>query len=66
MLILNSMDLEEIKCPLCGKFYDEENHLPQLLPDCGHSFCSQCISASFQLLGDSEEEKEAFLCPEDQ
>lgn len=33
------MDLDEIKCTLCGLFYDEQSRVPILLPDCGHSFC---------------------------
>jgi len=23
--------------------YDEQDHCPMLLPDCGHSYCVSCI-----------------------
>lgn len=37
------MEIEEIKCPLCAEFYDENEKVPLLLPECGHSFCLKCI-----------------------
>ena len=37
------MDLEEIQCPLCKEQFSEKNRVPLLLPDCGHSYCEQCI-----------------------
>jgi RING-type zinc-finger len=50
ILILLLMDIEEIKCPLCSHQYNEQTHLPILLPDCGHSFCHACIQDCFKLL----------------
>ena len=44
------MDIEEIKCALCGQVYNESDRLPILLPDCGHSFCLGCIQDCFELL----------------
>ena len=44
------MDIEEIKCALCGQVYNESDRLPILLPDCGHSFCLSCIQDCFELL----------------
>lgn len=49
------MDLEEVKCPLCTEFYDEGDKVPILLPDCGHSFCLQCIYECFILLKEDQE-----------
>ena len=37
------MDLEEMKCSLCGELYDETTRCPMLLPACGHSVCLQCL-----------------------
>jgi hypothetical protein len=59
------MDIEEIKCPLCDSIYNETDHLPRMLPDCGHSFCHSCLDEQFK--GRLEEGTEApFLCPEDE
>lgn len=44
------MDIEEIKCALCGQIYNEQDRMPILLPDCGHSFCYSCIQGCFLLL----------------
>ena len=38
------MDLEEMKCSLCGELYNETIRTPMLLPACGHSVCLQCLS----------------------
>lgn len=62
------MDIEEIKCPLCNEVYDESDHLPVLLPDCGHSYCISCANFMFT---DLQKQNEAdgtslpFTCPED-
>ena len=37
------MELEEIQCPLCKEQFNEKVRTPMLLPDCGHSYCVQCI-----------------------
>ena len=57
------MDLDEIKCTLCGKFYDEDAHNPILLPDCGHSYCVSCVKTS--IAGEEKEAKGPLVCPED-
>ncbi len=36
-------ELEEIQCPLCKEQFSEKVKVPMLLPDCGHSYCVQCI-----------------------
>lgn len=35
--------LEEIQCPMCKQQFNEKVRVPLLLPDCGHSYCIQCI-----------------------
>ena len=37
------VELEEIKCPLCKEQFSQQVRMPLLLPDCGHSYCIQCI-----------------------
>lgn len=44
------MDIEEIKCSLCTMVYNENERMPILLPDCGHSFCLSCINDCFELI----------------
>ena len=59
------MDIEEIKCPLCGCIYNEQENLPRMLPDCGHSFCHTCLASQFEQRLE-EGRGEPFLCPEDE
>lgn len=37
--------LQEVKktCPWCSQYYNDNLHLPKILPDCLHVFCSECI-----------------------
>ena len=37
------MEIEDMSCSICHQGFDEQDHLPVLLPDCGHSFCLECI-----------------------
>lgn len=48
------MEIEEIKCPLCAEFYDENEKVPLLLPECGHSFCLKCIINEFEQVKDQQ------------
>ena len=59
------MEIEEIQCPMCKNIYDENDHLPILLPDCGHSYCVSCINAKFEKIKENGGE-EFFVCPEDE
>ncbi|KAL4442817.1 hypothetical protein ABPG74_010706 [Tetrahymena malaccensis] len=55
MIETNELDLF---CSGCQNMFDENNHLPRMLPECGHTFCNQCL---VQIL-----EKNDFIeCPED-
>ena len=40
---MGGLTLEEIQCPLCKQQFNEKSRVPMLLPDCGHSYCQQCI-----------------------
>ena len=33
----------DLICPGCKTEYDIENKAPRILPNCGHTFCSECI-----------------------
>lgn len=45
------MELEEIQCPLCEEQFNEKVRVPMLLPDCGHSYCVQCIEENSNEIG---------------
>ena len=72
------LDLEEIKCPICSKTFNERERLPILLPSCGHSYCLSCLrdqqkntnSGEDGLTPDThldviKEHNYTFVCPED-
>ena len=55
------MDYDELVCTLCSFQFDEEQRLPLMIPQCGHSFCSNCL----QGLLDKSDSDQKFICPED-
>lgn len=63
-IIINNMDLDEIKCALCSQLYNEHDRMPILLPDCGHSFCFACIQACFEILRHDQATRDKELIPE--
>lgn len=42
-----------IVCDRCSTAFDEENHMPTILPDCGHTVCSTCVQELITLEDDS-------------
>ena len=49
---------DETKCPLCNEFYNEDNCIPRILLNCGHTICTNCI---LNCLNSSS----ILKCPED-
>ena len=49
---------DETKCPLCKQFYNEDNRIPRILLNCGHTICSDCILNSIN-------SSKMLKCPED-
>ena len=45
------MELEEIQCSMCKEQFNEKVRMPMLLPDCGHSYCIQCIEDNSTEIG---------------
>ena len=56
------MDFDDFLCTLCLCQFDKEDHLPLMLPKCGHTFCTKCIQGALSKLSLYED----FACPEDQ
>ena len=38
------IDNDDITCTLCFNKYDHQAQIPRILKECGHTFCSTCIS----------------------
>lgn len=55
------MDLDDFICTLCFCQYDREEHLPLMIPKCGHTFCTKCVLEMLSTLAPYED----FVCPED-
>ncbi len=53
---------EELSCTICQQLYNTEDRTPRLLPDCGHTLCTVCLS---DLLAKAEQSGEPFACSED-
>ena len=49
---------DERKCPACKMLYKEDNNIPRILLNCGHTICSNCILNSINT-------SKVLKCPED-
>lgn len=38
-----------LTCESCEERFNEEDRQPVILPDCGHTFCEQCVSKVLSL-----------------
>lgn len=56
------MEFEELICSVCEEEYDTDLKVPRILPDCGHTFCTECLE---QLIEKAINDGEKFACPED-
>ena len=54
----NNNSYDETKCPLCKQLYNEDNRIPRILLNCGHTICSNCISFCIN-------NSSILKCPED-
>lgn len=39
---------ELFKCQICRATFDRDQHQPRMIPQCGHSFCQECISRAIE------------------
>lgn len=47
----------ELICSQCGDNFDEDQRTPRMLPECGHTFCTQCIKKLLK--------NDVLKCPDD-
>lgn len=45
-----------MECPNCKTIYNDNNHIPRLLIQCGHSLCDKCTYLLFS--------NHSVICPE--
>jgi len=53
------METEVFSCPICLKAYDIKENIPRMVPSCGHTLCTFCLSS---ILSKSQNN---FYCPFD-
>ena len=49
----------EITCDRCDEAFDEEDRMPTILPDCGHTLCALCIQ---ETIGMNESRRHCHMC----
>ena len=54
---------DEMLCPFCHSQFDDNQHLPRILSECGHTICSECISK--QIIEYQRDPSVEFRCIED-
>ena len=59
--MMDTKEMDNLDCPICHKPYNEYENIPRMLPDCGHTFCSLCLSQQLSKI----DKEGTFLCPED-
>lgn len=47
----------DIYCSNCSSLFDKDHHLPRMLPECGHTICTDCIKSMIK--------RGNVICPED-
>jgi len=38
------MQAELFSCGVCGRKYDANDHIPKVIPSCGHTLCASCLN----------------------
>ena len=54
---------EDLICPECSLMYEHGVRMPQILNECGHAICSECLK--IQLARGKEDPEYMYTCPED-
>ena len=39
------MQAELFSCGVCGRKYDANDHMPKVIPSCGHTLCASCLNS---------------------
>lgn len=48
------MEIESPSCPVCYAEFDQAEHLPRVIPSCGHTVCTACLTVLIQTLPGSK------------
>ena len=56
------MEMDELICSVWEEEYDTDLKIPRILPDWGHTFCTECLDS---LIEKAKSEGVKFTCPED-
>lgn len=51
--------MEDLHCLICREEFNTKTKLPRLFPNCGHTFCTECIHEMIDHTDD------VLACPED-
>lgn len=43
------INIDELKCPICISYYDDEKKVPLILIDCGHNVCKECFEGGLKV-----------------
>jgi uncharacterized CHY-type Zn-finger protein len=49
-----------VTCDRCHNPFDEDQHLPTILPDCAHTLCSDCVQEVVE--NEDEEQRCCNMC----
>jgi len=44
--------MQSLSCPVCYSDLDQGEHLPRVIPSCGHTICTTCLSVILEDYGD--------------
>jgi hypothetical protein len=44
----------EVSCDRCRESFDEDHHIPTILPDCAHTVCASCVQEIIEEQNDDQ------------
>lgn len=51
--------MSNLVCSYCNHKFDNKDRIPRVIPECGHTFCTNCLSCFII----SKEKGDFFECP---
>ncbi|KAL4486395.1 hypothetical protein ABPG72_007181 [Tetrahymena utriculariae] len=56
---MDQQNNQALTCSICSYQFNQANRVPRMIPDCGHTYCEDCIIKNLV------NSKHTFKCPED-